>query len=217
MLNKKKKLESGRSMVEMLGVLAIIGVLSVGGIAGYTMAMNKYRANEILNGASMMYMLGMASNQGNGTAELTYSGTIGSVPTGASEITYTNKTVVVKIQDASVCDQVKNQLGDKVSAGDCETATSGVYSLTITLSEADTTGGDIDCSQCPSTCPTGCGKVMAADDFYAANKTEASNECKKQIHPGNNKPFLGAFTAEEIPETPPPSYQAEYTWFCWNE
>ncbi|MBP5343849.1 MAG: type II secretion system protein [Alphaproteobacteria bacterium] len=41
--------ESGRSMVEMLGVLAIIGVLSVGGIAGYTMAMNKYRANEIVN------------------------------------------------------------------------------------------------------------------------------------------------------------------------
>ena len=28
--------ESGRSMVEMLGVLAIIGVLSIGGIAGYT-------------------------------------------------------------------------------------------------------------------------------------------------------------------------------------
>ena len=41
--------ESGRSMVEMLGVLAIIGVLSIGGIAGYTMAMNKYRANEIVS------------------------------------------------------------------------------------------------------------------------------------------------------------------------
>ena len=41
--------ESGRSMVEMLGVLAIIGVLSIGGIAGYTMAMNKYRANNIVN------------------------------------------------------------------------------------------------------------------------------------------------------------------------
>ncbi|MBQ3695372.1 MAG: hypothetical protein II938_00150 [Alphaproteobacteria bacterium] len=40
--------ESGRSMVEMLGVLAIIGVLSVGGIAGYTMAMNKHRANETI-------------------------------------------------------------------------------------------------------------------------------------------------------------------------
>ena len=35
-------MESGRSMVEMLGVLAIIGVLSVGGIAGYTTAINKF-------------------------------------------------------------------------------------------------------------------------------------------------------------------------------
>ena len=49
----KKTKESGRSMVEMLGVLAIIGVLSVGGIAGYTTAMNKHRANQILNGASV--------------------------------------------------------------------------------------------------------------------------------------------------------------------
>ena len=31
--------QTGRSMVEMLGVLAIIGVLSVGGIAGYSKAM----------------------------------------------------------------------------------------------------------------------------------------------------------------------------------
>ena len=36
----------GRSMVEMLGVLAIIGVLSVGGIAGYSKAMMKYKMNE---------------------------------------------------------------------------------------------------------------------------------------------------------------------------
>ena len=46
---KLKKLESGRSMVEMLGVLAIIGVLSVGGIAGYTLAMRKHRANAVLD------------------------------------------------------------------------------------------------------------------------------------------------------------------------
>ena len=41
--------ESGRSMVEMLGVLAIIGVLSVGAIAGYSYGMAKYRANETIN------------------------------------------------------------------------------------------------------------------------------------------------------------------------
>ena len=38
--------ENGRSMVEMLGVLAIIGVLSVGAIAGYSKAMMKYKLNK---------------------------------------------------------------------------------------------------------------------------------------------------------------------------
>ena len=38
--------ELGRSMVEMLGVLAIIGVLSVGAIAGYSKAMMKYKLNK---------------------------------------------------------------------------------------------------------------------------------------------------------------------------
>lgn len=36
-------------MIEMLGVLAIIGVLSVGGIAGYSKAMERYRVNETIN------------------------------------------------------------------------------------------------------------------------------------------------------------------------
>ena len=42
--------QNGRSMIEMLGVLAIIGVLSVGGIMGYSKAMTKYKNNTILNG-----------------------------------------------------------------------------------------------------------------------------------------------------------------------
>ena len=41
--------QSGRSMIEMLGVLAIIGVLSVGGIAGYSKAMTKYRINKTID------------------------------------------------------------------------------------------------------------------------------------------------------------------------
>ena len=35
--------QCGRSMIEMLGVLAIIGVLSVGGIAGYSKAMEQFK------------------------------------------------------------------------------------------------------------------------------------------------------------------------------
>jgi len=43
-----KSEQNGRSMIEMLGVLAIIGVLSVGGIAGYSKAMHKYRMNKTI-------------------------------------------------------------------------------------------------------------------------------------------------------------------------
>ena len=39
-------ISSGRSMVEMLGVLAIIGVLSVGAMSGYAKAMFKYKLNK---------------------------------------------------------------------------------------------------------------------------------------------------------------------------
>lgn len=48
--------QSGRSMVEMLGVLAIIGVLSIGGISGYSKAMAKFRVNKTLDQISMLVM-----------------------------------------------------------------------------------------------------------------------------------------------------------------
>ena len=44
----------GRSMIEMLGVLAIIGVLSVGGIAGYSKAMEMWKINKAIEGYSYM-------------------------------------------------------------------------------------------------------------------------------------------------------------------
>ncbi len=53
-MNNYKKLESGRSMIEMLGVLAIIGVLSVGGIAGYSKAMNKFKTNKVADNLAMI-------------------------------------------------------------------------------------------------------------------------------------------------------------------
>ena len=44
----------GRSMIEMLGVLAIIGVLSVGGIAGYSKAMEKYKINKTISAVAQI-------------------------------------------------------------------------------------------------------------------------------------------------------------------
>ena len=44
-----QKKQFGRSMIEMLGVLAIIGVLSIGGLLGYRRAVNNHQANVILD------------------------------------------------------------------------------------------------------------------------------------------------------------------------
>ena len=52
----KIKSQSGRSMVEMLGLLAVVGVLSVGGIAGYKMAMSEHRSNIFLDKLSKLFV-----------------------------------------------------------------------------------------------------------------------------------------------------------------
>lgn len=47
--------QKGRSMIEMLGVLAIVGVLSVGGIAGYSKAITKYKLNKLVEEYSLLF------------------------------------------------------------------------------------------------------------------------------------------------------------------
>ena len=49
-----KNNQTGRSMVEMLGVLAIIGVLSAGGLAGYSKAMFKHKMNTTMDQLTML-------------------------------------------------------------------------------------------------------------------------------------------------------------------
>lgn len=50
---QKRIMQKGRSMVEMLGVLVIVGVLSIGGIVGMQYAMQIYKENETVNAFSV--------------------------------------------------------------------------------------------------------------------------------------------------------------------
>ena len=70
MINLNRSEQNGRSMVEMLGVLAIIGVLSVGGIAGYSKAMTKFKINKSMDQISML----VASIQTLYSGQRNYSG-----------------------------------------------------------------------------------------------------------------------------------------------
>ena len=73
-----KKTQSGRSMIEMLGVLAIVGVLSAGGIAGYSMAMQSYKASALMEKVNLIAQ--QARNIYNGDyTESTTDNTNGSI------------------------------------------------------------------------------------------------------------------------------------------
>ncbi len=67
--------ETGRSMIEMLGVLAIVGVLSVGGMAGYSKMMSQYRINASLEQvgviASKVSAYGAAADSYEGLSNVT--------------------------------------------------------------------------------------------------------------------------------------------------
>ena len=72
-MSKNYQNEFGRSMVEMQGVLAVMGVLSVGGITGYTTAMNQYRANEAINRTMALAVMLSAQRLVNPNATLSES------------------------------------------------------------------------------------------------------------------------------------------------
>ena len=121
--------ESGRSMVEMLGVLAIIGVLSIGGIAGYTMAMNRYRANEILNAASMLGVVAMSQNAGQGVSTGNYTDLVSGtqLPAGATAMSLTDAdTISVTVTDADICTTMQNIAGTDSGRVACDGTTATV-------------------------------------------------------------------------------------------
>jgi len=164
-------------MVEMLGVLAVIGVLSVAGIAGYNTAMRSHKANEVLNAASMFYVLAKAQNQGNGpSGNINYADVGGTNPSGAT-LTYTDNAFTITFTDTDDCTMAANKLGDKATT-DCTnkklTVNFGETTTSQTPEEPqeDLTIVDMQDGNCPSGYkPTG------IDDKCAKSLTDAAKLC----------------------------------------
>ncbi|MBE6446140.1 MAG: hypothetical protein E7021_01880, partial [Alphaproteobacteria bacterium] len=117
MQNLRKTNETGRSMVEMLGVLAIMGVLSVGGVYGYGVAMKKHKANELLHRASMLASTVSAQIMTGKNPTTLDSFANSDLGTFTLE-TYTDgdNTFKLKISniDDNVCEQMKSSMGGMV-------------------------------------------------------------------------------------------------------
>jgi type II secretory pathway pseudopilin PulG len=178
-------------MVEMLGVLAIVGVLSVGGVYGYGVAMKKHKANELLHQASMLAATVSAQIESLGGDLPETITDFGSTNYGkfSTSVTQTEdkKKFVLTIEnvDSSVCDQLKE--GGMVQGVDCkEGASDGKKNAEITYyknlatnpaeGEKSPTGGK-PCTDCS------CGEYVSAHpcECDPCFNSELGSECTGAI------------------------------------
>ena len=183
--------EQGRSMVEMLGVLAVMGVLSVGGVAMYTNAMNKHKANEILNEASKRAVMVAAQAMTGKTGEISLSefgsNTVSGVTFSKAEIK--DNHIVLTLSGsglADICAQLKNATGDntvmKITKDDCSELT---FNADMSVGSSSGTGNESGTTTpaCDPACSGGkeCvnGTCECPDDEPIWNVSEQKCEMKE--------------------------------------
>ena len=179
----KQNYEAGRSMVEMLGTLAIIGVLSIGGIAGYSYGMDKYRANTIMNDVNLRAIDLIAQANRGGTPNLSEWPTI---TAGKYTIGLENGTIGIQVSDLpeSICqmvfDGMINNATVKIGTTEYDSATDDdVCGDTNTMvfyvdeggiSRGSTQEGEgIETKTEIETTPEECKDVLPNDDFIEYN------------------------------------------------
>lgn len=136
-------IQSGRSMVEMLGVLAIAGVITFGGLAGYRIAMGKLRANGIAELIAMASVYAQSHNVAiNDLTDLAedYDEPI---PECVHDVAATRDgKVTITFEDSDYCANIMSMVG--TSFGKCrwiadETNHKGTFNPTADAVKADGT------------------------------------------------------------------------------
>ena len=162
--------EQGRSMVEMLGTLAIMGVLSAGAIGGYSYAMNKHRTNELIYEATKRAQwVGTQLDMHNSNPSLAGFGSGelgGGTITGSILTNLPNNQIGIVVSNLKegVCEGVKNSISENTviraiknadATGDVTCEDNGTAALIFNkdLGTTDSTGsGEDDESSCTDPC-----------------------------------------------------------------
>ncbi len=174
-------------MVEMLGVLAIVGVLSVIGIAGYKAAMTRHRANELLNEASKraVVVAGQITLHGHNPSlsefnKKDFSGGIFETTvygaTGAAAWANTDKQFTLSITgvDGSVCEQMKGTTSPVIkgfSPNSCDSDNPNTIKLTYNndLSPDDLPDGNDTPAAEPCPAERQCGDTCCGEGNTCQN------------------------------------------------
>ena len=105
--------ETGRSMIEMLAVLAIAGILTVGGITGFRVAMQKMNANKI---AEAVAEISVEAQTHNTCINLDDLDDIESLKCVEKMIGGRNGQVKITFEDDESCDNIIEYVGNSFGA-----------------------------------------------------------------------------------------------------
>ena len=113
--SKPYKTQRGRTLLEQLAVLAIIGILVVTALAGFVYARNKIMANRILSDVSLAYLDASEQERATGTYPILFTPESGlSIETERQETAAGKRTDLVRISAVreSVCKIVQQMTQD---------------------------------------------------------------------------------------------------------
>ena len=195
----KRKNENGRSMVEMLGVLAVMGLLSIMAFAGFKIALNKHYANEILNEGNKRAVIvagQIGFNQGSPSlSEFTKNDFTGGTFDQAVTTNSQTEQFGLKVFNVpeAVCNNILNMLDEHTmlrrlaseenilqTIEDC-TESEGNY---LMVYNEDLTSNDKQRScQADSECETNCATCVIPD---GATKGLCMGECDSKCTPGED-------------------------------
>ena len=202
--------KSGRSMIEMLGVLAIIGVLSIGAIVGFRYAMDKDKANKIMNDVSLVY----AAVE---TSERTYSDWADiriSSESGLDFKVFKGISTYVKAVGitGNVCNQLLKMKTDKLTFY-TDFPNSDIMVELETCADEQNIVFALDGQSTPEpTCNTGV-KVTVGNHTYCKGNTATNWDGAKEFCAQNNRPLVDVYTlcSEIRPKQCDPNGGTNYT------
>ena len=179
-MNNKKlnQNETGRSMVEMLGVLAVMGLLTIIGIAGFRVALNKHYANQTVE--RLMRRAVVVAGQANFGQNLSlheFDENDGEYPIPTESLTHDAESFTLTVDNVpqEVCQQIIGMDWKlaKIIPEDCSDTTMK-FKFLNDLTDCSTCVADsVDC---PPESEMQCGKCSVVKGFADNNDDCEGNE-----------------------------------------
>lgn len=198
-MTRKKINENGRTMTEILGILAIMGVLSVTALMGYNIAIIKYKTNQIINEVNNRGVVGLT--QMISSAPLNLSEFPATTSTGhliaLGSYTDTYFDIVVEDISQNICTEIAKNLSTAYTAfiNDTKLTDTDQCPETSAISFRFLKSGPFTCPDTLGVCQAACDEdkaviTLKADGTVCKNSEDELGYCQSGICVPNEKACL---------------------------